>query len=341
MAPVKNAKSVFAAFPEDYPVPGKHIVYDDKDTIDPDTVALNGGVLLKVLFLSIDPYLRGRMQPSNSSSYIPSFELGQPLANLGVGLVVRSEDKGFKAGDHVFGFIPFQQYTVVPGASLRVLPNTHNIPWSVYVGSAGMPGVTAYAAWNEYADVKPGDVVFVSTGAGAVGSLVVQIAKMAGCKVIASAGSEEKVKFMKEIGVDVPFNYKTENTAEILKREGPINVYWDNVGGETLEAAMDNAAVGARIIACGAISGYNTGTKPIRNWDVVFSKSLHIHGFIVTRIQDKYLDSFYKEVPEWIATGKVKFREEIQEGLEKVGDLFVAVLKGYNTGKAVIKVAEE
>ena len=132
-----------------------------------------------------------------------------------------------------------------------------------------MPGMTAYAAWNEYADVKPvrctfteklctdsssdqilsqGDVVFVSTGAGAVGSLVVQIAKMAGCKVIASAGSEEKVKFMKEIGVDVPFNYKTEDTAEILKREGPINVYWDNVGGETLEAAMNNAAVGARII---------------------------------------------------------------------------------------------
>ncbi|KAL1746909.1 hypothetical protein HDZ31DRAFT_80845 [Schizophyllum fasciatum] len=341
MAPVKNAKSVFAAVPEDYPVPGKHIVYDDKETIDLDTVSLNGGVLVKVLYLSIDPYMRGRMQAGNFSSYIPPFELGKSMVNYGVGVVVRSDAQGFKAGDHVYGMLPFQNYAALPAAGLRVLPNVNNVPWSVYIGSVGMPGMTAYSAWKEYSQAKPGETAFISTGAGAVGSMVVQLAKMDGYKVIASAGSDEKVKFMKEIGVDVAFNYKTENTAEILKREGPINVYWDNVGGETLEAAMLNAADGARIIACGAISGYNTGTKPIHTWDLVFRKSLHIHGFIVTRIQDKYFDSFYKDVPQWILSGKVKIREEIEEGLEKAGDLFVAVQKGTNTGKAVIKVADE
>ncbi|TRM65021.1 hypothetical protein BD626DRAFT_400067 [Schizophyllum amplum] len=341
MSPVRNAKTIFAEVPEDFPVPGKHIVYDDKDTIDLDTAVLNGGVLVKVLYLSIDPYMRGRMAAPSKKSYIPPFPLGAPMNGHGVGVVVRSEAQTIKAGDHVYGYLTHEEYSIQSAGNLRVLPSGHHISWSHFVGAVGMAGMTAYAAWKEFADAKAGETVFVSTGAGAVGSLVAQLAKMDGYKVIASAGSDEKVEFMKEIGVDVPFNYKTADMRAILEKEGPINVYWDNVGGETLEAAMDFADVGCRIISCGAISGYNTGIKPVRNWNNVFVKSLHIHGFIVSRIQGKYEDGFYKEVPAWLESGKIKIREQIVDGLDKLGDLFVAVQKGTNTGKAVVKVADE
>ncbi|KAH7919465.1 alcohol dehydrogenase [Leucogyrophana mollusca] len=342
MAPITNGRHIFNEIPSGYPIPGKTTVYDGSQTIDVDTVPLNGGFLLKTLVLSIDPYLRGRMRDPSKPSYNTAFELGKPLANYGVGLVLRSENADVKAGVHLYGIFPFEEYTIQQDANaFKVVDNKHNLPWSVYVGAAGMPGQTAYTAWKKYADAKKGETAFVTTGAGAVGSLVIQLAKRDGLKVIASAGSDEKVKFMKELGADVAFNYKTTNTLQVLEKEGPIDVYWDNVGGETLEAALEAAATNARFIECGMISGYNSQPYGVKNLMHIVAKSIKIYGFIVGKILPEFRESFYSEVPSMLAKGELKFQEDITNGLEHVGEAILAVQKGTNTGKSVIVVAEQ
>ncbi|KAG6895800.1 hypothetical protein C0992_012464, partial [Termitomyces sp. T32_za158] len=172
--------------------------------------------------------------------------------------------------------------------------------------------------------------------------LVIQLAKSDGLKVIASAGSDEKVKFMEAIGADVAFNYKKTRTSDVLNKEGPIDIYWDNVGGETLEAALDGASVGARFIECGMISGYNDDKGvPIHNLMNIVAKSISMNGFIVFRLEHKYQEEFYATIPDMVAGGKLKYTEEVTEGLEKVGDVILAVQKGHNKAKAVIKVADD
>ncbi|KAH7913966.1 alcohol dehydrogenase [Hygrophoropsis aurantiaca] len=347
MSPVKNGRYIFNEIPTDYPIPGKTTLYDGSPTIDLDNVPLNGGFLLKTLVLSIDPYMRGRMRDASIPSYVPAFDLGKPLVNFGVGRVLRSDNSAFKAGDHLYGYFPFEEYSVQQDAkSYQIIENKENLPWSVYVGAAGMPGQTAFAAWKKYAHAKKGEVAFITTGAGAVGSLVVQLAKRDGLKVIASAGSEEKVEFMKSIGVDVAFNYKTTSTVEVLKENGPLNVYWDNVGGATLDAALDAAVpAGARFIAsnseCGMISGYNTQQQPISNIFSVVTKSISMNGFIVFGIFPEFADEFYRDIPKWIASGEIKYQEDLTKGLEHTGEAILAVQKGTNHGKSVIVVAEQ
>ncbi|KAG9316551.1 alcohol dehydrogenase [Chiua virens] len=360
MAPTTNARAIFNEVPTDYPVPGRTVVYDTTQTIDLENVPLNGGILLKTLVLSIDPYLRGRMRDSTVKSYNVPFQLGQPLQNYGVGVVLRSETPAFNPGDHVSGILSFEEYSVVThiGAfMITKIENKHNLPWSVFVGAVGMPGATAYSGWKEYAQAKKGEVAFISTGAGAVGSLVIQIAKRDGLKVIASAGSDEKVAFMKELGADVVFNYKTTKASEVLEKEGPIDVYWDNVGGETLEAALAVAAKNARFIECGMISGYNTKPYPVmvslrseslgpslythQNLMQIISREIKIYGFIVHSIHSKHKDAFDVEMPALIASGELKFKEDISKGLQSAGETILAVQKGTNTGKSVIVVADQ
>jgi len=342
MAPVTNAQVIFNSVPSGFPEPGKTTVYDTSEKIDLETSHLNGGALLKMLVFSIDPYLRGRMREPAKKSYSAPFTLGKPLDSHGVGVVLRSEISGVKAGDHIYGLFPHKQYNIVSSLKgLRILDNKFNLPWSVYIGVAGMPGKTAYMAWKEYSRAKKGEVVFVTAGGGPVGSLVIQIAQQDGLKVIASAGSEDKVKFMKDIGADVAFNYKTTKTADVLEKEGPIDVYWDNVGGETLEAALDAASSGARFIECGMIAGYNTGGAPVKNIAQIVGKSITMQGFIVGNIAAKYEDEFYDFIPAKIANGEIKYSEHIYEGLESVGDAMLAVQKGTNTGKAVVHVADD
>ncbi|KII94949.1 hypothetical protein PLICRDRAFT_33778 [Plicaturopsis crispa FD-325 SS-3] len=345
MSPVTNGRHLFNKVPTGYPEPGVTTIYDASQTIDLENVPIEGGVLVKTLVLSLDPYMRGKMRAPEIKSYSPAFTLGEPLANYGVGVVLRSESSLLKKGDHVYGFFPFVEYFVEKDASkLKLLENKEKLPWSVYVGAAGMPGQTAYCAWKEYAKPQKGDVAFVTTGAGAVGSLVIQLAKLDGLKVIASAGSDEKVEFMKSIGADIAFNYKTTNTLEVLQKEGPINVYWDNVGGETLEAAFEGAATGARFIECGMISQYNVagrqGYAP-KNLFYIITKSLALNGFIVGNLLSKYAKDFYAEVPAKIAKGELKYTEEVTKGLENVGEAFLAIQNGTSTAKAVIQVAEE
>ncbi|KAF9479962.1 NAD(P)-binding protein [Pholiota conissans] len=341
MAPVTNGRVLFNSIATGFPEPGKTTVYDTTQVIDPETVPLNGGFLLKTLELSIDPYMRGRMS-ANVKSYIPPFLLGEPITGYGVAVVVRSEHSEIKAGDHVYGTIAHVNYSIRKDLSyLTVFQNPDKLPWSTFLGVLGMPGKTAFMAWKEYSQVKKGETVFVTTGAGPVGSLVIQLAKRDGCKIIASAGSEEKVQFMKEIGADVAFNYKTTNTVEVLEKEGPIDIYWDNVGGATLDAALDAANDGARFIECGMISGYNTGGATNTRLFQVIAKSISMHGFIVGRLEPKWGKEFFATIPPLVASGEIKHREDIYEGLEWVGDVLLAVQKGTNKAKAVIHVADE
>ncbi|KAJ7482953.1 hypothetical protein B0H11DRAFT_2021570 [Mycena galericulata] len=342
MAPVTNGRVLFNAVPEDYPVPGKTTVYDTTQTIDLETVSLNGGFLVKVLVLSVDPYMRGLLRTAEVKSYMPPFVLGQPLAGAGIGVIVRSELAGVTAGSHVRGMLLHQEYMIAPNLTgMELIEKDPNLTWSAYLGPAGGPGQTAFMAWREYSRAKKGEVAFVSTGAGAVGSIVIQIAKQDGLKVIASAGSDEKVKFMKEIGADVAFNYKTTDTRAVLEKEGPIDIYWDNVGGSTLDAAMEFAAMHARFIECGQISGYNSGFQPIKNPGLIIFKSLSINGFLLPFLRPKYTEVFRAEFVPEIARGEIKYTEDVRRGLETVGDLLLAVQKGTNTGKAVAVVADD
>ncbi|KAJ7710447.1 hypothetical protein B0H17DRAFT_1123595 [Mycena rosella] len=305
------------------------------ETIELDSHLLNGGFLVKTLVLSVDPYMRGRMKDSDAKSF-GAFALGKPwteatsITGFGVGVVLRSENRDVPTGKHLYGMgFPHQEYFVLPDISGFIFLERHSgLPWSVYVGAAGMPGAaslflttaaflmagtgkTAYAGWKEYAHAKQGETAFVTAGAGPVGSMVIQLAKRDGLKVIASAGSDNKVKFMRDIGADVAFNYKTTDTREILAREGPIDVYWDNVGGDVLDAALEYAAIYARFL----------------NLDQVYAKSLTISGVAAMRLA-KYDEEFYATVPRALVSGSV-------------GDALLAVQKGANKGKAVVVVAEE
>ncbi|KAJ6542866.1 hypothetical protein B0H19DRAFT_1310902 [Mycena capillaripes] len=238
-----------APIPNDYPVPGKTTVYDTTETIDLENVHLNGGVLIKALVLSIDPYMRGRLRAPGIEFY---------MAGGGLGVVLRSEVAGVESGTHVRGMLgsslihtlnhqcslltlrmlAHQEDMIAQNLEmLEVIERDPRLDWSVYIGVAGMPASfplsriirTAFMGWREYSQAKKGEVAFVSTGAGSVGSMIIQIAKQDGLKVIASAGSDEKVKFMKEIGADIAFNYKTMDVRQVLAKEGPIDIYWDNV----------------------------------------------------------------------------------------------------------------
>ncbi|KAF9001015.1 alcohol dehydrogenase [Cyathus striatus] len=346
MAPVTNERVLFNSIPEGYPEPGKTVLYDTSQTIDLDNSPLDGGILVKVIELSIDPYMRGRMR-DNIGGGIPPFAIGEPIQNFGIGLVLRSENNGYKKGDYVYGFLPFFNYTIIQPPMdptsfeyLRIIDNKYNLPLSVFIGAAGMPGQTAFMAWKEFAKAKKGETVFVSSGAGAVGSIVIQLAKQDGLKVIASAGSEEKVQFMKECGADVAFDYKTTSTKEMLENEGPIDIYWDNVGGETLDLALTYANFNARFLECGMIEGYNTGFTPVNNIFQIISKTITIHGVSVNALHSKYQAQFYDEVPRMIGEGKLKYREHVWHGLDKAGEALLAVQDGSNKAKAVVRVAD-
>jgi len=345
MPVVKNGKAIFNAVPTGWLTDDQTIQYVDTDTIDPEVVALNGGFLVKTLVTSLHLYMRLMMRAADGSpNRMPAFPLGQPLISSGVGVVLRSETKDVKPGDHVYGRLPHQEYSVIPSfTGFRILDNPDGkLPWSYFVGSAGMQGQTAYYGWREFSKAKKGETVFVTTGGGPVGSMVIQLAKDEGLRVIASAGSDEKVEFMKSIGADVAFNYKTTDTAEVLSKEGPIDVYWDNVGGEMLEAALNAANQGARFIECGMASSYGGSTsKPPNNLFNIVTKEIHMSGFIATSLAKNWEEEFYASVPQKLASGKFKACEELHEGLEKTGEAMRRHLEGKNVGAVAILVANE
>ncbi|KZV96889.1 alcohol dehydrogenase [Exidia glandulosa HHB12029] len=338
MSPVRNTRVLFNAYAEGYPIPGKTLVVDHSETIDLETTPLQSGeVLVKTVALSADPYMRGRMSEPGKTTSGPAFELGKPLSNLIIVKVLRSENSSYKPGAYLHGVGDFAEYQVLSNLSdWQPLPETPVAPWSAYLGVLGMPAQTAYYGWKEVANPKKGETVYISTAAGAVGSFVVQLAKMEGLKVIGSAGTDEKVQWLREIGADVAFNYKTTNIEDVLKEHGPIDIYWDNAGGKTLDAALANMNTFGRVIKIGSISSYNSKPDPIYNTETILWKRITIRGIIVVDHHVQYLEEFFKIFSPKVAKGEIKYVEHVVKSLEDAPQLFLDQHTGKNTGKAVI-----
>ncbi|GAA5831826.1 hypothetical protein JCM11251_003900 [Rhodosporidiobolus azoricus] len=335
-----NTSLIYAEPPTGAPVPGKTLQKRTDDAFDPDKVQLDGGILVKVAALSLDPYMRGKMRDPKIQSYTPAYEVGKPLEGYAVGTVVRSEHDSIKVGDTFRGFLAYSEYVHVPkkkiGGPNKVLANTEGLPFTTLVGAAGMPGQTAWVGLHTIGQAKKGETIFVSAASGAVGQIVVQLAKSEGLKVIGSAGSDEKVEFVKSLGADVVFNYKTQSTQEILEQHPP-NLYFDNVGGETLDAVLATIQNKGRIIACGSVSQYNVPRDQqygMKNTMYVVVKSLRWEGFIVSNHDTSEFD---REFPKLIKSGEVKVKEHITKGIDN-GEAFVDMLEGKAHGKAVISI---
>jgi NADPH-dependent curcumin reductase CurA len=299
-----------------------------------------GQILVRNLYLSVDPYMRGRM--NDAKSYLPPFELNQPMQGGAVGQVVASNAEGFAVGDHVLHSFGWREYAVVD-AKQAVKVDPEQAPLSAYLGVLGMTGLTAYAGLLRTAEFKEGDAVFVSGAAGAVGSEAGQIAKLKGAsRVVGSAGSDEKVKLLvEEYGFDAAFNYKHGPVAEQLAAAAPegIDVYFDNVGGEHLEAAIGALHVHGRATLCGAIATYND-TEPSpgpRNMGQIIGKRLTLRGMLV-RDHFDLQPQFVAEVGSWLREGKLHYRETVVEGIENNLEAFLGMLRGENTGKMIVKV---
>jgi NADPH-dependent curcumin reductase CurA len=299
----------------------------------------DGEVLVRTLYLSVDPYMRGRM--NEGRSYVAPFKLNQALTGGVVGEVTASRSPAFNPGDLVTGHLGWQDYSLAPAGQLQPV-DASLAPIETALGVLGMPGLTAYAGLLRVGEPKPGDTVMVSGAAGAVGSVVVQIAKIKGCRVIASAGTDDKVDWVRSLGADHVVNYKTcGNLLEALRAGAPdgIDVYFDNVGGDHLEAALELAKLKARIVLCGGISVYNATEPPPgpRNYMNIVGKSLRMEGFIVSNFQDMRA-AFLKDMGEWIGAGKMKWEETVENGVENAPKAFLNLFTGANTGKMLVKL---
>lgn len=298
-----------------------------------------GEVQVRNTWMSVDPYMRGRMY--DRASYIPPFQIGEALTGHAVGEVVTSNDPAFAVGDLVGSMWGWREGFTASAKTVQKLPRVAGVPDQAFIGVLGMPGLTAYSGLLEIGQPKPGDTVFVSGGAGAVGSVVAQIAKLKGCTVVATAGSESKCEWLRSVGVDHAINYKDGDLLKAVQAAVPggIDIYFDNVGGEHLEVAIEVAKQGARFAECGMISAYNA-TEPTpgpRNIMMVVGKSLKIQGFIVSNY-GHLQDQFIHDMTGWIAEGRIKWEETVENGIARAPNAFLGLFAGTNTGKMLVKL---
>lgn len=322
-----------AARPQGWPTP------DDFRTVDtplPDPGP--GEVLVRNTFLSVDPYMRGRM--NDVKSYVPPFALDAPMDGGAVGEVIASATDDLAVGDTVLHQAGWRTHALLPAGAARRI-DVSQVPASAYLGALGMPGLTAYVGLTRIAELKQGETVFVSGAAGAVGSVAGQLARLLGAgKVIGSAGSAEKVAWLEELGFDVALNYKDEPIRRQLRDHAPLDVYFDNVGGDHLEAAIGAMADFGRIACCGAIADYNADTPPPgpRNLMMLVSKRLTMRGFIVTDHWAEAASEFYRLVGGWVADGSLTWRETVVDGIDNAVDAFLGLHRGDNTGKMLVRL---
>jgi len=288
-------------------------------------------------WLSVDPYMRGRM--NDVKSYVPPFQLDAPMDGGAVGEVVESRATGFAPGDLVLHMAGWRDEAVLPAAALNKLPALGVEP-QAFLGTLGLTGGTAYFGLLDAAEAKEGDIVFVSAAAGAVGSAVVQIAKAKGMTVIGSARGPAKCEFVRSLGADQVIDYKAGPLLKQLAAAAPkgIDVYFDNVGGDHLDAAFALARQNARFAICGMIEGYNGGEPAAFRYIMrVIAMRIRVQGFIYTDYLGK-LGGFYKDMGGWIASGQLTPRETIADGLEQAPDAFLGLFTGANTGKMLVKL---
>ncbi|MGW0463830.1 NADP-dependent oxidoreductase [Streptomyces sp. NPDC003027] len=333
--PASSREWHLVARPHGWPTPADFALRET-----PVTAPAEGRILVRNLHFSVDPYMRGRM--NDVKSYVPPFKLDHPMDGGAVGEVVASNAEGFAVGDHVLHGLGWREYADVQARHATKV-DAGLAPLSTYLGVLGMTGLTAYAGLFEVASFKEGDAVFVSGAAGAVGSQVGQMAKLKGAsRVIGSAGSDEKVKLLvEEYGFDAAFNYKNGPVKDQLRAAAPdgIDVYFDNVGGDHLEAAISSLNVHGRATICGMIAQYND-TEPVpgpRNMAMIIGKRLRLQGVLVGDHYDLQ-EQFVQEVGGWLRSGELKYRETFAEGIENGVDAFLGVLRGDNTGKMIVSV---
>jgi NADPH-dependent curcumin reductase len=298
--------------------------------------------LVKILYISLDPAMRGWM--NEGRSYMPPVAIGQVMRALAVGRVTASKHPGFVVGDYVSGPFGVQEYAVSDGKGVMKL-DLGLAPLPVQLGVLGMPGRTAYFGLLEVGQLKAGETVVVSAAAGAVGSVVGQIARINGCRAVGIAGGAEKCRYLvDELGFDAAIDYKSQDVRTALKQHCPngIDVYFDNVGGDILEAALARLARGARIVICGAISQYNaTGPqKGPSNYMALLVNRASMRGFLVGDYAARY-DEATRALAAWRSDGRLRSREDIVEGLDTFPDTLIKLFKGENVGKLMIKVAHQ
>ncbi len=298
-------------------------------------------VVVRNLYMSVDPYMRGRMRAQGV--YAAPYELNQPMYGGAIGEVVESNDPGVQAGDIVLNQAAWQDRFAATADKVQKLEPFDRDRLSLYLGTLGMPGMTAYVGLLRFGEPKPGETVFVSAASGAVGANVCQIAKLKGCKVVGSVGSDAKAQWLlDECGVDAVINYKTcGDLTEALRAAAPngIDVYFENVGGEHLQAALNCMNPFGRIAACGMIAGYNTPQPGPNNLMLIVGKKIRINGFIVWDHRDMQ-PQFMEDMTQWIKEGKINCRETIVEGLDNAVDAFLALFSGDNFGKMIVKIQD-
>ncbi len=332
---LSNHKFLLAARPVGMPKPSDW-TYVEEPVREPK----EGELLVKVLYISLDPAMRGWI--NDARSYVPPVAIGELMRALGVGIVTASRNPRFAVGDHVSGMFGVQEYALTDGRGVTKV-DASIVPLPTYLSVLGMPGMTAYFGLLDTGQPKPGDTVVVSAAAGAVGSVVGQIAKIKNCRAIGIAGGAEKCRYIvQELGFDAAIDYKSENVRKSLRDHCPngINVYFDNVGGAILEAALANLARGARIVICGAISQYNN-TGPITgpsNYLSLLVNRASMKGTLVMDYVDRYPQAG-AEMAAWMAEGKLKSREDIVEGLATFPETLLKLFTSENNGKLMLKVA--
>ncbi len=333
----KNKKVVLKKRPAGFPK------VDDFEIINETIEEINyGEVIVKILWLSLDPYMRGRM--SEAKSYALPIQLGSVITGGAVGRVVSSKCPNYKEGDIVEGFtLGWQEYVKISSNQIRKI-DTSLAPMQTAVGVLGMPGMTAYFGLFEVCRPVPGDNVVVSAASGAVGQLVGQLAKIAGCNVIGIAGNYEKCTYLKDtLNFDAVINYKNDNVYKKIKEYCPdgVNVYFDNVGGKISDDVISNIAPFARIGVCGVISQYNlteveTGLRVQR---AVLTNQASVEGFLVFRFEQKYPIA-RKRMANWLNNGKLIWKEDIVDGLDNAPKAFIGLMNGKNFGKLLIRISE-
>jgi NADPH-dependent curcumin reductase len=301
-----------------------------------------GEVVLRVLYLSLDPAMRGWM--NESKSYVQPVGLGEVMRAIGLGRVVASNAPSLRPGDFATGLTGLQDYAVIAAQNLNKV-DTQLAPLPRYLSALGGTGLTAYFGLLDVGQPKPGETVVVSGAAGATGSVVGQIAKIQGCRAVGIAGGTAKCKYLiEELGFDAAIDYKSEDVRAALTRHCPngVNVFFDNVGGEILDMVLAQLARKARVVLCGAISQYNNAAevRGPKNYLSLLINSARMEGFIVFNYAQRYGEGI-QALAGWLAEGKVKAKEDIVEGLENFPETFVKLFRGENFGKLLLKVAEE
>ncbi|KAK7417245.1 hypothetical protein QQX98_004679 [Neonectria punicea] len=342
-----NKTFIYKKTPTGVPVAGEHLVVEDRP-IDLEQ-APQGGLVVEVINASFDPYLRGKMRDPAVKSYSPAFQLDEGITSGTVSRVLKSDASGFQEGDLVVTYVPIAEYARVSKEALamtRKIQNPHNLDLGLFLGPLGMPGLTAWSGLHKIGKPQKGETIFVSSAAGAVGQVVGQIAKREGLTVIGSVGSDEKLDYItKELGFDAGFNYKKEKPSDALPRLAPegIDIYFENVGGAHLEAALANMKVNGRIPVCGMIDGYNTPfaeQKGVKGLIQLIARQVTMEGFLVgnPNFGPAYAKEQQENMQKWLADGSIKAKLHVTEGIENAAQGFVDMLTGKNFGKAVLKI---